>query len=299
MKKQVYLLSCLFLLTAGFAACSSHDLYEDPEQPKSHQMESQGENDTTDYSKETIPPVEANAEVKEFFENALKMVDGENDFFYDDKNLHGTECISKCMIVNDQKTLEQLYRGKGKLPNIDFNKTSLIIGLQRFNQESYDIDKIKLISNNEKAQLNLYTQLNSKFNPFYYTNRSYWGLYPKIQASIISVNVIKDSDVQQFTDLPFYDGQVPVKLKELSELPKWLVNSINYYQGNVERAPYVMICQGEYNGETIYLLYNPLNSCVLCDIYDSNGKTLTLSENKFNSTTNWSLIYIVLNHIVL
>ena len=141
--------------------------------------------------------------------------------------------------------------------------------------------------------------MNSKFNPFYYTNRSYWGLYPKIQASIISVNVIKDSDVQQFTDLPFYDGQVPVKLKELSELPKWLVNSINYYQGNVERAPYVMICQGEYNGETIYLLYNPLNSCVLCDIYDSNGKTLTLSENKFNSTTNWSLIYIVLNHIVL
>ena len=83
MKKLFYLLNGL-LLTAALAACSSHDLYEDPEQPKSHQMEGQGENDTTDYSKETIPPVEANAEVREFFENALKMVDGENDFFYDE-----------------------------------------------------------------------------------------------------------------------------------------------------------------------------------------------------------------------
>lgn len=295
MKKTIYLFGTL-LLTAALAACSS-DYNDPPEQPGTHQMD-EAENDTTDFTKETISPVEASTDVKEFFENALKMVDGENDFFYDDENLHGAECISKCIIVNNQKTLELLYRGKGKLPNVDFNKTSLIIGLQRFDQESYDINKIKLISNNEKAQLNLYTKLDSKFNPFYYINRCYWGLYPKIQANTISVNVIKDSDVQQYTDLPFYDSQVPVELKEQSELPKWLINSINYYQDNVERAPYVKICQGEYNGEALYLLYNPLNSCVLCDIYDSNGKTLTLSEKEFNSTTSWKLIYIVLNYIV-
>ncbi len=38
MKKFVYILSCLFLLSAGFAACSS-DTDDPPEQPSSHQNE--------------------------------------------------------------------------------------------------------------------------------------------------------------------------------------------------------------------------------------------------------------------
>ena len=38
MKKLVYLLSCLFLLSAGFAACSCES-EDPPEQPSSHQNE--------------------------------------------------------------------------------------------------------------------------------------------------------------------------------------------------------------------------------------------------------------------
>jgi hypothetical protein len=47
MKKLVYLLSCLFLLSAGFTACSS-DYDDPPEQPESHQNETPMDSTTVD-----------------------------------------------------------------------------------------------------------------------------------------------------------------------------------------------------------------------------------------------------------
>ena len=47
MKKLVYLLSCLFLLSAGFAACSN-ETDDPPEQPNSHQNETSGDSIDTD-----------------------------------------------------------------------------------------------------------------------------------------------------------------------------------------------------------------------------------------------------------
>ena len=59
MKKLVYLLSCLFLLSAGFVACSN-DTDDPPEQPSSHQNETpidsaSVEKDTTEVDSTEVP----------------------------------------------------------------------------------------------------------------------------------------------------------------------------------------------------------------------------------------------------
>ena len=60
MKKLVYLLSCLFLLSAGFAACSSES-EDPPEQPSSHQNEEPVDSASVD--KDTITIVKDTTEV--------------------------------------------------------------------------------------------------------------------------------------------------------------------------------------------------------------------------------------------
>ncbi len=59
MKKLVYLLSCLFLLSAGFTACSS-DYDDPPEQPESHQNETPMDSTTVDKDSTEVDSVDVN-----------------------------------------------------------------------------------------------------------------------------------------------------------------------------------------------------------------------------------------------
>lgn len=295
MKKFVYLLSSIFLLAAGITACSSHDLYEDPEQPKSHQMEGQGENDTTDYSKETIPPVEANAEVKEFFENALKMVDGENDFFYNDECLHAEAPFSKCIVINDQKDFSGLYRGNKSIPKIDFNKYSLIVGVERIDFCGYYFNIIKqtVTSGNDGGTLTLYYQREASYCAWrHYTNVCYWGIYPKVMGETLKIKKIHvDSENEKFISSPYTGNPIPINLKETNDIPNSISSMFNKYK---DGYPVCWVFEGKWSNENIYMFYSPLMSS-FGEYYYKKGNKLNYDEVKvaISESSDWSCIYIL------
>ena len=98
MKKLVYILSCLFLLSAGFVACSS-ETDDPPEQPSSHQNETpvdsaSVEKDTTEVDSTAVPPIITYS--KEWvYEGQLTSTVFFTDHYYIDGDtvIEGKECM--------------------------------------------------------------------------------------------------------------------------------------------------------------------------------------------------------------
>ena len=122
MKKLVYLLSCLLLLSTGFALCSCNS--DDPlGQPNSHQNETPVDstivnNDTTVIDSTEayiiISAVPVSDEVKIFFDEALPKEEGDSTFLpgkpsncsfvLNDNDI--PELLSTCHIINSMEELE-------------------------------------------------------------------------------------------------------------------------------------------------------------------------------------------------
>ena len=121
MKKLFYLLGTL-LLTAALAACSSE--YDDPpEQPDSHQQEEPA----TSKTKEGVySPVKASEELTSFMSKALPNGSREN-YFFESRN-------SSCIIIHSYDEFSEKYHGSEKLPEIDFERYSLVVGQEDVEQ---------------------------------------------------------------------------------------------------------------------------------------------------------------------
>ena len=130
MKKLFYLLNGL-LLTASLAACSS-DYDDPPEQPNSHQNEvsvdsvdiTQDEGASKDYT--VISTVPVSEEVKAFFDEALPYLPDlhlEVSPFSFQSNAN-----SEFYVINNEKELQNIYKGEKTLPQLDFENNTLIIG---------------------------------------------------------------------------------------------------------------------------------------------------------------------------
>lgn len=191
MKKLFYLLGTL-LLTAALAACSS-DYDDPPEQPNSHQNEvsvdsvdiTQEEGASKDYT--VISTVPVSEEVKAFFDEALPNDKGTPAFTFSSGN--ETE-FSK---INSQEELESRYIGKDILPEIDFAKYTLIIGKAYMPGLTYHVKAIEIHKYEYNQSLCVFTDDPEGLFWMAY-NMYFWGMFPKIEQEISSINIITEED---------------------------------------------------------------------------------------------------------
>ena len=178
MKKLFYLFNTL-LLTAALAACSS-DYDDPPEQPDSHQQEEPA----TSKTKEGVySPVKASEELTSFMSKALPNGSREN-YFFESRN-------SSCIIIHSYDEFSEKYHGSEKLPEIDFERYSLVVGQEDVEQFGYYLVKHEIVSAKDGLTLNLTIRLSGGFHEQSFTSFYYWGLYPKLNESTISVKVTK------------------------------------------------------------------------------------------------------------
>ena len=243
MKKLVYLLSCLFLLSAGFAACSS-DTDDPPEQPNSHQNETPVDsiavnNDTTEIDSTevftVISAVPASEEVKAFFDESLpyycdSIIIG-GGLQIGDFHLDHPEDLWTYNIIRDQESFESNYTGNKPLPHIDFNKYILIYGRHFLGLEEI-IDSINIhITNNQSSIVLHTTRISTDIYDISERLKSFWAIFPKDIPEISGVNldrrnimIIKpveaSSTVKAFFDeaLP-YLPDLPLELSPFSFSP--------------------------------------------------------------------------------
>ncbi|MBR3011487.1 MAG: hypothetical protein IKH91_11900 [Prevotella sp.] len=188
MKKLVYLLNCLFLLTAALAACSS-DYDDPPEQPDSHQNEvsvdsvdiTQDEGASKDYT--VISTVPVSEEVKAFFDEALPNNKGTPAFTFPSGN--ETEFSE----INSQDELESRYKGESILPEIDFAKFTLIIGKAYMLGMTYHVKAIEIHKYEYNQSLCVFTDDPEGLFWMAY-NMYFWGMFPKIEQEISSISII-------------------------------------------------------------------------------------------------------------
>lgn len=214
MKKKVYLLICLLLLSAGFPICSCNS--DDPsDQPSSHQNETPVDsaivnNDTTEIDSTeayiVISAVPVSDEMKNFFDEALPKEDSDSTFLpgkpsncsfvLNDNDI--PELLSTCHIINSMEELERHYLGYKSLPQIDFSESTLIYGrLLIDHEEVLDSMNIRLYSNHKNYD-------NTKVLVFHTTDYShtaayehiwgkfvrYWGFFPKLDEDQLKLEIV-------------------------------------------------------------------------------------------------------------
>ena len=201
MKKLVYLLICLFLLSAGFTACSN-DYDDPPEQPESHQNETPMDsiavnNDTTEIDSTeaytVISAVPASEEVKAFFDESLpyycdSIIIG-GGLQIGDFHLDHPEDLWTYNIIRDQESFESNYTGNKPLPHIDFNKYILIYGRHFLGLEEI-IDSINIhITNNQSSIVLHTTRISTDIYDISERLKSFWAIFPKDMPEISGVYI--------------------------------------------------------------------------------------------------------------
>ena len=184
MKKLFYLLNGL-LLTAALAACSS-DYDDPPEQPNSHQNEvsvdsvdiTQDEGASKDYT--VISTVPVSEEVKAFFDEALPYLPDlhlEVSPFSFQSNAN-----SEFYVINNEKELQNIYKGEKTLPQLDFENNTLIIGQLPMSGGSF-LEAIYIRVYGDGNVLTIQT-----WEPPYQYSALYhmyfWGIFPKMLEEI-------------------------------------------------------------------------------------------------------------------
>ena len=189
MKKLVYILSSLFLLSAGFAACSCES-EDPPEQPSSHQNETPVDstivnNDTTVIDSTeayiVISAVPVSDEVKTFFDEVLPYLPilplELSPFSFSPSK------ESEFFVINSEQELRDIYKGEKPLPLLDFEQNTLIIGQKLMPGASFHLESVELRVYDDSNVLAIYT----REPPYLYStlyNLYFWGLFPKIENNI-------------------------------------------------------------------------------------------------------------------
>lgn len=119
-----------------------------------------------------------------FFNEGLPIRKRSDSFFVDSDR-------DECYVINSLQELKSIYCGDDELPELDFDKYTLVIG-QKVNPDAfYPVLKQDLTFLDNKCLLNLYVpdfkELNTTNVPFYY-----WALYPKFNTEGINVGFIRE-----------------------------------------------------------------------------------------------------------
>ena len=95
-------------------------------------------------------------------------------------------------LINSRQELEAIYSGSRELPEIDFDKYTLIIGQQIMPCLGFYLAKKELQVGDEGLILKLYARNDSEIHAHMLQNLYYWELYPKLVQKVITVEDYKD-----------------------------------------------------------------------------------------------------------
>ena len=167
MKKIFYAISLLLAFSLVITSCSKE------------------ENRAAPYEKDsetTVTPVESQ-NVTDFFNTTLPN-DGEvSQYFF--TSVSPQRDI--CSVVNSRAEFEAIYSGVEELPEIDFEKYSLVIGMVMLSG-GYRIEEFNLGKTTDALVVNLdIRRLDGTFLTGFFPSY-YWGLYEKLPKRDITMN---------------------------------------------------------------------------------------------------------------
>ena len=163
MKKIYYRLSIMLILLMTMSSCSGDDAKSNGDIP----IPSEG--DVSD-------------EIAAFLKSHY-VLDSEYEAFFANTN------DNKYYVINSQSDLDKLYTGKAPFPAINFEKYTLIVGLQMMPQSYYTILRQELLPQGDGYTLNLYLpELECAYPAFQHL--FFYGVYPKLNTNNITVSVI-------------------------------------------------------------------------------------------------------------
>ena len=121
-----------------------------------------------------------------FFNEGLPIGTRSNSFFVgSDKD--------ECYVINNLNELKSIYCGDKEMPELDFNKYTLVIGQKVMPKVFYPVLSQELEFFDKKCELKLHvpalTAENKTDLPLYY-----WALYPKLKTEDISVKFVRERD---------------------------------------------------------------------------------------------------------
>ena len=91
-------------------------------------------------------------------------------------------------LINSNQELADIYQGENELPEIDFDKYTLIIGHQALPGLGFYLTKKELVESTEGLVMNLYTRNDREIIATALQHLYFWGLYPKLSQKTVSVN---------------------------------------------------------------------------------------------------------------
>ena len=186
MKKMSWAAIALMMATAMIVGCSSDE----------------DEDDNIDDN--IIMPVNvADGPVAEFFKTELPERDSSSDdyrqtksFFFDPETLGGVGISENFFyVINSRQELANIYLGDKELPEIDFDKYTLIVGQQIMPFLGFYVGKKELVADNDRLVFNLYARHDSNDDSLLslaLQHLYFWAVYPKLSQKTIEVNVIRE-----------------------------------------------------------------------------------------------------------
>ena len=127
--------------------------------------------------------------ISDFFNSELPS-DTDSKSFFIVSNQKIEEDI--CKVINSREELQAIYSGDKVLPEIDFQCYTLVIGQTMMPALGYRLVKQELITNamDQSSVLNLYVKNIYEYKPAMIAPLYFWGIYPKMDLSVIKINVI-------------------------------------------------------------------------------------------------------------
>ena len=134
-----------------------------------------------------ISGTEGNNDIADFFKTELPQnSDMPSPGFFVNSN------VNACRVINSIEELKSLYKGDRELPMIDFRSKTLIIGQQVMPHLGYSIDRQYINVSNGTVKLYLYIKCEpSDFYPAMLMKLYYWGIYPKLNKTTVTVNIVE------------------------------------------------------------------------------------------------------------
>lgn len=125
------------------------------------------------------------AEIKGFFQLKYPQGDEYKCFF-------GELDKSQCLVFNKKEDMDNHFSGDVSFPDIDFDNYTLIVGQEIMSEAFHSVLRQELYHAEDKLTLNVYvSQIEGGYAMIQHL--FYWGLFPKIHSSNISVKIIKES----------------------------------------------------------------------------------------------------------
>lgn len=108
------------------------------------------------------------------------------------------------------------------------------------------------------------------------------------------------ANVDDGTDFIVTNGPHPgakVERVTLASLPEWLAKLFENGQFSSFGITRGKVFRGEWNGKIVYHIYNPMSSCVYCEMFYEDGNAIVFDSEdiirSFHETSkNWTFIYI-------